>query len=77
MPTAVALAGIDPAVAMTELAAARSTDRRVQESCGVAEALPYPDGWFDLVVSTTSFDHWSDQLAGLREAPVSSDRADG
>ena len=29
--------------------------------------VPYRDGSFDLVVSVTSFDHWSDQLAGLRE----------
>jgi ubiquinone/menaquinone biosynthesis C-methylase UbiE len=31
------------------------------------EHLPYADGTFDLVVSTTSFDHWSDQGAGLAE----------
>jgi ubiquinone/menaquinone biosynthesis C-methylase UbiE len=31
------------------------------------ERLPFPDGSFDLIVSTTSFDHWSDQQAGLRE----------
>jgi SAM-dependent methyltransferase len=36
-------------------------------AAGVAEGLPYPDGLFDLVLSTTSFDHWSDQQAGLRE----------
>jgi ubiquinone/menaquinone biosynthesis C-methylase UbiE len=34
---------------------------------GVAEHLPYPEDAFDLVLSTTSFDHWSDQPAGLRE----------
>jgi ubiquinone/menaquinone biosynthesis C-methylase UbiE len=34
---------------------------------GAAEHLPYPDGAFDLVVSTTSLDHWSDQRAGLVE----------
>jgi len=34
---------------------------------GVAEHLPFPDAAFDLVVSTTSFDHWEDQRAGLRE----------
>jgi ubiquinone/menaquinone biosynthesis C-methylase UbiE len=33
----------------------------------VAEALPFPDRTFQLVVSTTSFDHWSDQQKGLRE----------
>jgi SAM-dependent methyltransferase len=34
---------------------------------GTAEHLPGPDGEFDLVVTTTSFDHWADQQAGLRE----------
>jgi ubiquinone/menaquinone biosynthesis C-methylase UbiE len=34
---------------------------------GAAEHLPEPDGAFDLVVSTTSFDHWADQQSGLRE----------
>ena len=33
----------------------------------MAESLPYPDESFDLVVSTTSFDHWEDQGAGLAE----------
>ena len=33
----------------------------------MAERLPYPDEAFDLVVSTTSFDHWADQQAGLTE----------
>jgi len=33
----------------------------------VAEQLPHPNEAFDIVVSTTSFDHWSDQAAGLAE----------
>jgi SAM-dependent methyltransferase len=33
----------------------------------LVEVLPFPEGSFDLVVSTTSFDHWADQRAGLRE----------
>jgi SAM-dependent methyltransferase len=46
----------------------RSTDdERLRFLPAVAERLPFGDGSFDLVVSTTSFDHWSDQLAGLRE----------
>jgi ubiquinone/menaquinone biosynthesis C-methylase UbiE len=36
-------------------------------SVGVAEELGYPGGTFDLIVSTTSFDHWDDQQAGLVE----------
>ena len=34
---------------------------------GTAEELPWPAGTFDLVVSTTSFDHWADQRAGLAQ----------
>jgi ubiquinone/menaquinone biosynthesis C-methylase UbiE len=37
-------------------------------SVGVAEHLPFRDGSFDLVVSVTSFDHWSNQQAGLAES---------
>jgi ubiquinone/menaquinone biosynthesis C-methylase UbiE len=38
---------------------------------GTAERLPGPAATFVLVVSTTSFDHWADQRAGLAEcAPV-------
>jgi len=42
-------------------------DDRLRFSIGVAERLPYPGEVFDLVVSTTSFDHWADQQAGLAE----------
>ena len=34
---------------------------------GTAERLPWATVAFDLVVSTTSFDHWADQRAGLAE----------
>ena len=52
---------------MIEAAAGSADDERLRFSTGAAERLPYPDDSFDLVVSTTSFDHWSDQQAGLRE----------
>lgn len=67
-PTAIELAGIDAAPAMVAAAAA-ATARvpGVQVRLGVAEALPYPERHFDLVVSTTSFDHWRDQGTGLAE----------
>lgn len=32
-----------------------------------AARLPFDDSGFDLVISTTSFDHWADQGAGLAE----------
>ncbi len=66
-PQATELAGIDPAPSMIEAAAASADDERLRFSSGAAERLSYPEGSFDLVVSTTSFDHWSDQQAGLRE----------
>jgi len=68
-PAAPLLCGVDPAPAMVGTARARAGggDRRIEFALGVAESLPYGDGAFDLVVSTTSFDHWSDQAAGLAE----------
>ena len=67
VPAAVELAGVDAAPAMIETARARAGDDRLRFSTGVAERLPHPGQTFDLVVSTTSFDHWADQLAGLTE----------
>jgi ubiquinone/menaquinone biosynthesis C-methylase UbiE len=39
----------------------------VRMAQAVAERLPFRDDSFDLVVSTVSFAHWSDQPAGLTE----------
>jgi ubiquinone/menaquinone biosynthesis C-methylase UbiE len=61
------LLGIDAASGMIDIAKARADDSRLRFSTGVAERLPCADGWFDLVISTTSFDHWVDQGAGIRE----------
>jgi len=66
-PTASELAGVDPAPSMIETAQQTADDRRLRFTVGAAERLPYPDHHFDLVVSTTSFDHWADQRAGLGE----------
>ena len=66
-PHAQVLIGVDAAPAMVKVAATQATDLRVGLSVAVAEALPFPAGAFDLVVSTTSFDHWSDQQQGLAE----------
>jgi len=66
-PGAVELAGVDPASSMIEMARTSTADPRVVVEVGCAEHLPYPDACFDLVVSTTSFDHWADQRAGLAE----------
>ena len=66
-PQAEALAGIDAAPAMIEVATAAGADARLSFVVGTAERLPWPEASFDLVVSTTSFDHWADQRAGLAE----------
>jgi ubiquinone/menaquinone biosynthesis C-methylase UbiE len=67
LPGATALTGIDAAAGMIEQARARAVDARLSFVQGTAERLPFPERAFDLVVSTTSFDHWTDQPAGLVE----------
>jgi ubiquinone/menaquinone biosynthesis C-methylase UbiE len=59
--------GIDPSSTMVGVARARSSDTRIQVLEAKAEQLPFACREFDLVVSTTSFDHWCDQAGGLRE----------
>lgn len=66
-PDAEQLIGIDAAPAMVQMATAATHDERLTFAVGVAEKIGYRDETFDLIVSTTSFDHWSDQQAGLRE----------
>jgi SAM-dependent methyltransferase len=60
-PQASELAGIDPAPAMIEAARAAATDDRLRFTSGIAERLPCPAAGYDLVVTTTSFDHWASQ----------------
>lgn len=66
-PAAEDLVGIDPAASMVEQARARAQDNRLRFSSGTAEHLAFANASFDVVVSTTSFDHWLDQGAGLLE----------
>ena len=66
-PQAEVLAGIDAAPAMIEVARDAAADDRLRFVAGTAERLPWPAATFDLVVSTTSFDHWADQRAGLAQ----------
>jgi SAM-dependent methyltransferase len=47
--------------------AAGEEDRRPSFVVGDVGALPFPDGSFDLVVSTLSMHHWDDPAAGLAE----------
>ena len=67
VPDAVELVGVDAAAPMVRVAQEATADPRVRFQPGTAERLPGPDDAFDLVVSTTSFDHWADQQAGLLE----------
>lgn len=67
VPAATELSGVDAAAAMVEAARGASGGGRLSFRAGVAEHLPFTGAAFDLVVSTTSFDHWADQQAGLAE----------
>jgi len=60
------LAGVDPAAGM--ISAARSAGVPAGLAQADARAVPFADDSFDLVTSTVSFHHWSDQRAGLAEA---------
>ena len=66
-PDAEQLVGIDAAPAMVNTANNITQEDQLTFAVGVAEQIGYPNDAFDLIVSTTSFDHWSDQQAGLRE----------
>src|SRR5260370_19772455 len=59
------LIGVDPANGMIEMA--KRLTPNATFSTGMAEALPLQDASVDLALSTTSFHHWQDQAAGLRE----------
>jgi len=57
-----------PVIVMSRRSAsARKAMTRAGAAGCTAERLPWPAATFDLVVSTTSFDHWADQRAGLAE----------
>jgi ubiquinone/menaquinone biosynthesis C-methylase UbiE len=67
LPNATELTGVDAAPEMVRVASEAGGDSRVRFIQGTAEELPVPDGSVDLVISTTSFDHWANQRAGLAE----------
>ncbi len=65
---AAALHGVDAAVEMVKQAAALTpAGSGIQFQQATAEALPFPDRRFDLVFSTMTFHHWSDQRKGIAE----------
>lgn len=62
------LVGVDAAPEMVRQAEASvPAGARSRFARATAEDLPFADASFDLVVSTMSFHHWSDQRAGLRQ----------
>ena len=67
LPKASEFLGVDAAPKMIEVARSTSSDERLNFLQGTAERLPADESAYDLVVSTTSFDHWTDQAAGIRE----------
>jgi ubiquinone/menaquinone biosynthesis C-methylase UbiE len=67
VPSALELTGIDAAPQMVRVARELARDERLRFGAGTAERLPFGDAAFDLVISTTSFDHWADQRAGISE----------
>ncbi len=59
------LIGVDPANGMIEMA--KRLTPNATFFTGMAEALPLEDASVDLALSTSSFHHWQDQAAGIRE----------
>jgi ubiquinone/menaquinone biosynthesis C-methylase UbiE len=61
------LVGIDPSAAMIDVARGKDGLRGVRLEVGSSESLPLDSASADVVVSTVSFHHWSDQAGGLRD----------
>ncbi len=59
------LIGVDPAEGMIQQATQLLSDAEFHVA--MAESLPLPDASVDLVFSTLSFHHWSDQAKGVSE----------
>lgn len=62
------LAGAEPSPALSRRAAERLAPRQVDLRQAPAEALPFADHRFDVVVSLFAVKHWPDPARGLREA---------
>ncbi len=59
--------GTDLSPQMIEFARRQDPGGRVTFTVGDVAALPYPDAYFDLIVSSLSQHHWSDVAGGLRD----------
>ena len=62
------LVGVDPAPQMVRQAQASAGEgSSIRFHQAAAEKLPFPDSRFDLVFSTLTFHHWSDQAKAVAE----------
>jgi ubiquinone/menaquinone biosynthesis C-methylase UbiE len=61
------LVGVDAAIEMVKQAQSSTPNGTIQFQQATAEELPFPDGSFDLVFSTMTFHHWSDQQKAIGE----------
>jgi ubiquinone/menaquinone biosynthesis C-methylase UbiE len=64
--TGASTAGIDPSPSMVERAAQRVPEAEVR--LGSAESIPFEDDEFTAALSVSTYHHWADTGAGLREA---------
>jgi len=61
------LVGVDAAIEMVKYAQASNPTGTIHFQQAMAEELPFPDASFDLVFSTMTFHHWSNQTKGMAE----------
>jgi ubiquinone/menaquinone biosynthesis C-methylase UbiE len=61
------LVGIDAAIEMVKYAQTSNPTGTIQFQQAMAEELPFPNAYFDLVFSTMTFHHWPNQTRGVAE----------
>jgi ubiquinone/menaquinone biosynthesis C-methylase UbiE len=61
------LVGVDAAMEMVKYAQTSNPTGTIQFQQAMAEELPFPNASFDLVFSTMTFHHWSNQTKGIAE----------
>ena len=61
------LVGIDAAIEMVKYAQTSNPTGTIQFQRAMAEELPFPNAYFDLVFSTMTFHHWPNQTRGVAE----------
>ncbi len=61
------LVGVDAAIEMVKYAEMSNPAGTIHFQQAMAEELPFPNASFDLVFSTMTFHHWSNQTKGIAE----------